>query len=191
MLSSQIVWILYQHPKTVFTLSEVAILTGETATTSLAAKLNYQVRQGRLLNIRKGLYAKPGYRIEEAAGGLYTPSYLSLEYVLQRCGVVFQYDARITMVSYLNRTIEIDSHEIVYHGVKGEILAALEGIEIRDTMSIATPERAFLDLIYLEGNYYFDNLRPLRRRLIWQLLPLYANKAMERRVSHILEGKEE
>ena len=75
--------------------------------------------------------------------------------------------------------------------MKGEILAALEGIEIRDTMSVATPERAFLDLIYLDGNCYFDNLRPLRRRLIWQLLPLYANKAMERRVSHILEGKEE
>ena len=44
---------------------------------------------------------------EELACTLYTPSYISLEYVLQKAGVVFQYDERITAVSYLRRSIDI------------------------------------------------------------------------------------
>lgn len=190
MMSSQndIIISLYRQSKTVFTLAEIAMMTDADGDSSLAARLNYQVRKGRLLNIRKGVYAKPGYKVEEAAAVLYTPAYLSLEYVLQQSGIVFQYDERITMVSYLNRTVRIGDREIVYRQVKGGILAATEGVELKGTVSTATTERAFLDVMYLNSSYHFDNLRPLDKRKILELLPLYGNKTMETRVKKMLDA---
>ena len=87
---------LYKLPQTVFTLGEVAMITNASDVALLAQRLNYNVRKGRLLNPRKGIYAKPGYNPEELACLLYTPSYLSLEYVLQRAGVIFQYYSELT-----------------------------------------------------------------------------------------------
>jgi len=63
------------------------------------------VRAGKFLNPRKGIYAKSGFSKEELACILYTPAYISLEYVLQKAGVVFQYDPALTAVSYLSRII--------------------------------------------------------------------------------------
>ena len=72
-------------------------------------RLNYYVRTGRLQNPRKGLYCKPNYNPQELACRIFTPSYLSLEYVLQRSGVIFQYDSRFTALSYLSRDVEIEN----------------------------------------------------------------------------------
>jgi len=44
-------------------------------------------------------------------------------------------------------------------------MANMAGIEQRDNIAIATPERAFLDMVYLSaGQCYFDNLRPLNQK---------------------------
>lgn len=83
------------------------MLVGESDFQSLDTKLNYAVRTGKLLNPRKGIYAKSGYNIEELACKIFSPSYISLEYVLQKAGLVFQYDTKITALSYLRRDVEI------------------------------------------------------------------------------------
>lgn len=176
---------LYESPKTVFTIAGISLLTGEQREGVLSKRLNYYVREGKLLNPRRGIYAKHDYNPEELACQLYTPSYLSLEYVLQKAGVVFQYDTRIACVSYLCRTVEIDEQEYCYHRMKGEILADTRGIEYRNNINIATPERAFLDVMYLNAEYYFDNIRPLDYKKIAVLLPLYGNKRMEMRVKKL------
>ena len=97
MSSSQknLMTILYESPRTVFSMATLNIMTGEQKAGVLAKKLNYYVREGRLLNPHRGFYAKKGYNPEELACQLYPPCYLSLEYVLQRAGVVFQYDSSI------------------------------------------------------------------------------------------------
>ncbi|MBO7368474.1 MAG: hypothetical protein J6U24_07770, partial [Paludibacteraceae bacterium] len=74
----------------------------------LSKSLNYYVKNGLLLNPRKGIYAKKNYNKEELACSVFRPSYISLEYVLGRAGVTYQYSEEITSVSYLSRTIEID-----------------------------------------------------------------------------------
>ncbi len=81
------------------------MLIGESEFKKLNERLNYHVRKGKLLRPRKGIYVKPGYKAEELACTLYTPSYISLEYVLQKAGVIFQYDDRITAVSYIPPSI--------------------------------------------------------------------------------------
>jgi hypothetical protein len=164
------------------------MIAGETNFQSLNKKLNYYVRTGKLQNPRRGLYAKPGYQPEELACTIYTPSYISLEYVLQKAGIVFQYDPRITSVSYLSRNIEVDDKEYKFRKVKGSVLINTMGlIGQANQVNIASPERAFLDLVYLEKEYYFDNLNPLNNKLIDQLLPLYQSQALIRKVTKLLK----
>ena len=55
---------------------------------SLNKKLNYYVLMGKLLNPRRGIYTKPDYNPEELACVVYTPSYISLEYVMQKSGLM-------------------------------------------------------------------------------------------------------
>jgi len=174
-----IVLALYKESRTVFRLKDIAILVGEENFQSLNKKLNYYVKTGKLENPRKGIYAKPGYNIEELACTIFSPSYISLEYVLQKSGIVFQYDSRITSVSYLSRDIEVRNQQFVFRKIRGSALVNTLGI-IRQTnhINIASPERAFLDLLYLKKDYYFDNLNPLDKDLIYKLLPLYQSRSL-------------
>jgi hypothetical protein len=184
-----LIYNLYNDTRTVFRLKDVAMLIGETSFNSLNYKLNYYVRTGRLQNPRKGLYCKPSYSTQELACRIFTPAYLSLEYVLQQAGVVFQYDSRFTVLSYLSREVEIDNHFFSFRKIKNELLVSSRGIEQQgNTVTIATPERAFLDMLYLNGEMYFDNLHPLKRDLIEQILPIYNSKTLDKQVKKIVEN---
>ena len=176
MFSSQktdVLFTIYNNNRTVYTFSNIALLTGESNAAKLSNKLNYYVHSGKLLNPRKGIYAKNNYNPEELACLLYTPSYISLEYVLQKAGVIFQYDEKITAVSYLSRTVEIDKNVYQYRKIKNEILIDMSGIIRSNNLNIATPERAFLDVMYLNASYYFDNINSLNKNVIYELLPVY------------------
>jgi hypothetical protein len=191
MISSQnikndILLSIYKDQASVYRLKDIAMLVNETDFDSLNSKLNYYVRSGRLLNPRKGIYAKPGFTPEEVACKLYTPSYISLQYVLQRSGIVFQYDSAVTSVSYLSRTVDFERHTLVYRKLKGSVLVNTSGILREKGVNIATAERAFLDLCYLEGDMYFDNLHPLNREKLIQLLPVYQNAALTKRITNLL-----
>ena len=121
---------------------------------------------------------------------MFRPSYISLEYVLQRAGVVFQWDDSVTCVSYLSRSVEVDGKQYLYRKISLELWIGMEGIEQRDNIAIATAERAFLDMVYLSaGNCYFDNLRPLSVKRVRALLPLYQSKKLNERVATLLDIK--
>lgn len=180
---------IYKDTGTVYRFNDIAMMVGETNFQSLSRKLNKFVHLDKLLNPRKGIYAKSSFNPEELACILNTPSYISLEYVLQKAGVVFQYDSRITTISYLSRNIEIDNQTYSYRKIKGEILVETMGIIRKDThVNIATPERAFLDLLYLDKDYYFDNLNPLNKELIYKLLPVYNSNTLNDRVIKLIEN---
>jgi hypothetical protein len=180
---------LYKDTRTVYRLRDISLLLDEANFTSLNTKLNYYVRTGKLLNPRMGIYAKPGFNLEELACLVYTPSYISLQYVLQRAGVIFQFDPGFTIVSYLNRRIEVSETIFQFRKIKGEILSNINGINRNlNHVNIASPERAFLDLMYLETSYYFDNITVLNRKQIFSLLTLYNSKALTSRVKTLLRN---
>ena len=190
MFSSQktdVLFTIYNNNRTVYTFSNIALLTGESNAAKLSNKLNYYVHSGKLLNPRKGIYAKNNYNPEELACLLNTPSYISLEYVLQKAGVIFQYDERITAVSYLSRTVEIDKNVYQYRKIKNEILIDMSGIIRSNNLNIATPERAFLDVMYLNASYYFDNINSLNKNVIYELLPVYNSKILTERINNIFK----
>lgn len=191
MMSSQInvLEAILKSPRSVFNTQSIRMLTGVEGN-RLSKSLNYYVKTGEILNPRKGIYAKTGYNPEELACSLFRPSYISLEYVLQRAGVIFQYDEAITCVSYLCREVSVDGRDYSFRIINPQIWIGLEGIERQDNVCLASVERAFIDLVYLSaGNCYFDNLRPLNKKKIKELLPLYNSKILSERVAGILNMK--
>jgi hypothetical protein len=179
---TDLIFSIYKDIRTVFKLKDIALLVGEENFGSLNQKLNYYVRTGKLYSPRKGIYTKSGYNKNELACTIFTPSYISLEFVLQKAGIIFQYDSRITAISYLSRSIEIESQTYLYRKLKNELLINTDGIDRQvNQINIATPERAFLDVLYLNKEYYFDNLNPLNKELIYKLLPLFQSKILEQK----------
>jgi hypothetical protein len=184
-----IVLAIYKESRTVFRLNDVAMLISESDLLSLSKKMNYYVHTGKLLNPRKGIYAKTGYNPEELACTIFPPSYISLQYVLQKAGIVFQYDSRITSVSYLSRIIEIGNKPFIYRKIKGSTLVNTMGVVRQNNhVNIASTERAFLDFLYLEKEYHFDNLNPLNKELIFKLLPIYQSVTLSMSVKKIFHN---
>jgi hypothetical protein len=141
-----------------------------------------------LQNPRKGIYTKSNYSFDELACKLFAPSYISLEYVLQKAGVIFQFDAAITSVSYLSRSIEIESQSYAFRKIKSEILVNVDGINrLPNGVNIASPERSLLDLMYLNARAWFDNTRSIDLRKVNVLLPLYQSAALTTRVKKLFE----
>ena len=176
--------------RTVFNVQSLMMLTECEDSQKLTKSLHYYAKEGKIRNPRRGIYTKATYDEKEMACSLFRPTYISLEFVLQRSGVVFQYDDTITCVSYLNRTVEIDDKAYQFRIINPELWIGMEGIEQHDNTLIATPERAFLDMIYLSaGNCYFDNLHPLNKTEVKQLLPHYQSKVLTERVYELLNLK--
>lgn len=176
--------------RSVFNVQSLMMMTECADSQKLTKSLHYYVREGKIRNPRRGIYTKANYDEREMACSLFRPAYVSLEYVLQRAGVVFQYDDTITCVSYLNRIVEIDERAYQFRIINPELWIGMDGIEQHDNILIASPERAFLDMVYLSaGNCYFDNLHPLNKTRIKQLLPLYQSKVMAERVTEMLKLK--
>lgn len=179
---------IYKDKRTVFRLSDIAMLFPQEKIRYMSDRLGYYVQTGRLLNPRKGIYAKPDYNPPELANLLYAPSYISLEYVLQRAGIIFQYDSRYTCVSYISRTLEVDGRTYVYRRIKEEIIMNTTGVRNQDNINIATPERALLDMLYLNKDYYFDNLNLIDKQLISGVVPIYKSAALKKRVAKLFEN---
>jgi hypothetical protein len=150
---------IYRSTKTVFTVNDISIIWEVTNLSFVKLKIHRLLISGKLLRIRKGFYAKDeNYSREEFANRLYSPSYVSLETVLVKEGLIFQYYENVTMISYLSREIEVQKQKYSYRRIKYDILLNQSGILLKDGYFAASKERAMLDILYLNKDYYFDNL---------------------------------
>lgn len=175
--------ILLRTRQSTFSTKEIALLWGETAGAAMRVRLNYYVKTGKLIWLRRGLYAKDrNYDRFELAAKIYTPSYISMETVLARDGIIFQFYSQIFAASYLTREVVVDGQTYAYRRLKETILTNPLGLINQDNYYIASAERAFLDVLYLQKDYYFDNLSPLDWEKVFAILPMYDNKRLEKKV---------
>ena len=174
--------------KTVFTPKDIALLWQDSNIDAARVRLSYYVRKGDLFRIRRGVYTKnKEYDKLELATRIFTPSYVSFETVLAREGLIFQYQTNIQVASYLGREIEVDGQVYCYKKIKNTILTDSVGVEILNETSIATKERAFLDTLYTNADYYFDNLLSLDWDKVFAILPIYNNKRMTKIVDKLFK----
>ena len=175
-----------RSPKTVFTTKDISLLWHEASTNATRVRLNYFVNKGDLYRIRKGLYAKDkNYNELELATRILIPSYVSFETVLAKEGLIFQYYEPIFIASYATRKIVINQKVYSFRKLKNSVLMDSQGIRNVDETSIATKERAFLDMIYVNSSYHFDNIRSINWDMVFELLPIYRNQRMANKVMGI------
>lgn len=174
---------LYQSPKTIFTVKDLALIWGETNPVNLTAKIKYYAKQGTLRRLTRGVFAKEKqYDLKELATSIYTPSYISFETALRESGIVFQHYDTIFVAAPWSFTKIIDGHTLTFRKLKNDILFNPAGITHGSNYSIATPERAFLDMSYLFPNYYFDNLKSLQWNMCFELVTIYHNRQLVKRL---------
>lgn len=180
--------LLLRSPKTIFTAGDIAMLWSETHSPAFRVRLKYYVGRGDLVRLRRGIYAKDEkYDRLELATRIFTPAYISFETVLAREGLIFQYHEPIFAASYLAREIEVADQAYIYRKIKDEVLVNAAGITRVNEAAVAGAERAFLDTLYLNTDYHFDNLRPLDWDKVRAILPIYKNKRLARTVSKLLD----
>lgn len=179
---------LLRSKKTVFSTKDVALLWGEAGGGASQVRLNYYVKAGKLFRIRRGLYAKDkNYDKYEFATSILRPSYVSFETVLGGAGITFQYYSKIFVASYVKRDIVCDRQEYAFRKINKNILINPVGIDQSGEYSIASKERAFLDTTYRSKDYHFDNLSPLDWDKVFEILPIYSSKIMNKKVKKYYE----
>lgn len=176
---------LYQSSPTVVTIKDLALLWQETDPNKLKAKAAYYVKQGLLTRLTRGVFAKnKNYNPKELAVSIYTPSYISFETVLREAGMIFQHYDTIFVAGPWPKTVRIGGQPFTFRKLKNSALYNPSGIINAHNYSIATPERAFLDMIYLFPKYYFDNLNQLNWDQCFELVKIYENKQLLIRLKH-------
>ncbi len=181
---------LMRSKNTIFTTNDVSLLWGTLDANFVRKKLHRYIKAGKLFSVRKGVYSKDkNYEKFELATKVFTPSYVSFETVLTKAGVVFQFYSQIFVASYVTRELTIDGQTYVFKKIKDPILTNRMGIEAKENYFIASPERAFLDIMYLNKEYHFDNVSGIDWDKVNEIVPIYGgNKRMEVKVKKYREA---
>ncbi|HNU81696.1 MAG TPA: hypothetical protein PKK65_03090 [bacterium] len=168
---------------TVFSFKEILLASGESNPALLRRRIYSYIKNGQLYSIRRGLYAKDkNYNKLELATKIFIPAYVSFETVLAEAGVTFQHYSQIFVASYQTKEIDCDGQIFSFKKLKTNVLNNNSGIENKGFYSVASKERAFLDIVYLNKDYHFDNLSPLAWDKVFSILPMYGNKRMAQKV---------
>lgn len=174
--------------KTIFSTKDIALLWSSDRMGAVQVRLNYYVKKGKLIRLRRGIYAKDkNYDKYELATNMLRPSYVSFETVLGSSGVTFQYYEQIFIASYVRRDIVCNGQKYSFRTIKKDVLINPKGIDQNGEYSIATKERAFLDTIYRSKDYHFDNLDALDWDKVFEILPIYESKKVEKKVKEYHE----
>jgi len=184
--------IVLRSHKTVFSTKDIALLWGEKVGNAVRVRLSSYVKNGKLIRVRHGIYAKDNnYDRCELATRIYTPAYVSFETILTRAGINFQYYGNIFVASYVTREIEVDGQKISFVRMKDYVLSNTIGIEQQNNVAAAIKERAFLDRIYISKDYHFDHLDVLEWDKVFAILPIYCSKRMNKKVQEYFKHYEE
>lgn len=154
---------------------------------ALSQNLKRWVRNGLLLRLKNGLFVSktfrdrtlnsPGY-IELIAGTLLSPSYVSLEYVLQKHGLLTEATYTITSVTTKSsRRFNNAIGTFVYHTVARTLYFGFEKKAFGKNIYFeARPAKALFDFLYLRLSR-LDPADPSgieELRINWDLLPVEA-----------------
>lgn len=166
--------ILLESKNTVFTVSELKMLFKIANSSQINEILQTMKKQNIVKNLTYWIWTLQDYDKLELASKLRSYSYISLEYVLQKNGIIFQsYEKTITLISNNTFAKKIDWLNFEYHKIKNDILTNPLWLQYTWKYYIATPERAICDMVYLYKNISFDNILSLDTKLLTELGEIY------------------
>lgn len=141
-----------------FDYPSVCLLSGESDEAVRTSLYRFK-RSGKLLELRRGLYAfgspfrKSPLNPAALAAALYSPSYLSELWALSWYGVIPEKTVLYTSVTPRStRSFENTAGRFRYRSIRSSLFAGFRTeIVLGAPVRIATPEKALLDLWYLES----------------------------------------
>ena len=159
--------------------------------------------KGLLVKLRNGHYAFPKYRqvpgfARYVAGQIYSPSYISLHSALSFYGIIPEEVVQLTSVSTLKTaTFKNEFGTFQYQNVKESLFFGYEIKPLADGRGVlmATPEKAILDLLYLNSYYMteqdMEELRldedylqnDLDSERLFDYASRFASKSLDRRLT--------
>lgn len=153
-------------------------------------------QKGYICKLRKEYYAFADCKTipdfnRYIANRIYLPSYISLETALSFYGIIPEAVVQITSVSSLKTaSFENDFGEYVYRSVKPQMMFGYLPKPMSDGRSIlyATPEKALLDLLYLNP-FYQSEEDMLELRLDEDFMTEEFNVALFRKYAERLDIK--
>lgn len=164
--------------------SAMALLTiSSISRNSLNQNIKRWEKNGLIVRLKNGLYVtqtfldrnlQDGNYIEFVANKLAMPSYLSLEYVLQKRGLLTEMTFPVTSVTLKGtRRFTNKLANFVYHSIKEDLYFGFEKKMFgRNAIFIATPAKALFDYLYLRrfaiNEKDISTLEELR--INWQVL---------------------
>jgi len=166
---------LVNHGGSVYGVADMGKIWGISDDKYLRVLISRMVKRKELEKVTRGFYTcKQVWDKWELANKFKTPSYVSLESVLYKHGVIFQnYENVITSVSTNSLRKVVAGVELVYSKVKGEILSNPLGVVNVGGVMMASVERAACDMIYLSANFYFDNKDLLKGEEMQKISKIY------------------
>ncbi|MCX6733831.1 MAG: hypothetical protein NTX63_03375 [Candidatus Peregrinibacteria bacterium] len=130
----------------------------------LNGRIQRALKSGKLLKLKKGMYVVAENYIQESdktkltefvASQLYRPSYISLEYVLEKHGMLTRADGPILITSITTKNTSNFKNfagNYTYRNVKPSIYFGFEKVIFRDNAyHIATKAKALFDHLYLNA----------------------------------------
>jgi len=173
--------------KTIFTKKDLEKILDLNTKMALDKFLYREKNKGFLRNIFYGIYALKNYNLLELAGKIRKKSYISLETVLKKEWVIFQYYDNIFIVSDDSLEKKVWDINFKFSKIKDSILLNQLGIEHKKTYTIASVERAVCDKIYLSKNYYFDDLSDINFNELEEISKIYDNKRVVSEVNKLIK----
>jgi len=172
-------------------------------------QLNRWQKKGLVIKLKKGLYVlnENDRKIHPSriflANAIYSPSYVSTEYVLGYYDLIPEKVQDVTCIT-TKKTAKFTNAfgTFVYQHVKTELFFGFKEIQDENKLPvlIAEPEKAMLDFIYLNlsnfknknkdvftESYRFQNLGLLKRKKLIEYARRYNNKAVLNIVEKLLE----
>jgi len=161
------------------------------------------VKKGLLLRLRRGYYTFPEFKSKPDytlffANRIYRPSYISLHTALAFYGIIPEAIVQITSVTSL-KTVSFQNEfgEYNYKSIKNELMFGydIKTIANGQSLHLARPEKAILDLLYLYPFYdtelEMENLRldedflfdELNLQRLENYLEKFKSKALVKRVN--------
>ncbi|MHB8362427.1 MAG: hypothetical protein ACYDBX_02305 [Patescibacteria group bacterium] len=180
--------------RTIFDVNALGYYLNISNSNTLKKRIYRLTKSNKLTRLQRGLFyiSLKNYISFELANKLLTPSYISFETVLLSSGFIFQPYTSIFSAGDISKTYFIENKKYIYRRLNPEILTNLNGIFKKDNYFIATPERAVLDMLYINDNFYFDNLRSLDFSKAKSMVSIYTgSKSTEDRMLKNLSDLED
>lgn len=165
--------------KTVWTYQDVSLVLGMTNRDTIKSFFARWINDGIFVNLQKWIYALKNYNIYEFATKVKKKSYISLETVLKQQWIIFQdYAHTIFLVSDNTWSKTSKDYTFKYSKIQDSILVNPLWLINTWSYTIASPERAICDRLYLSSDYYFDDIEHVDVQLLQEISMIYNQRVI-------------